>query len=106
MTINAGLSSQGGQNSGQKELAFISNVKKNERPNQLAVNYIHPVHHNFNMVFSIMIGIKTAVEATFDLPNLQVTQSDYTNKSQFSVTPYKTSNEEHVKKCVFFDYAP
>ena len=33
-----------------------------------APNYVHPFHHNFNMVLNIMLGIKKSVDSTFNLP--------------------------------------
>ena len=38
---------------------------------------IHPAHENFNMVFNIMLGIKKAVDSTFDIPLLNATDKDF-----------------------------
>ena len=67
---------------------------------------MHPAHHNFNMVFNIMLGIKMSVDATLDLPMFTITDKDYKFRCEFQVAPYKTENSDLVKACSFFDYAP
>ena len=69
-------------------------------------NFVHPAHHNFNMVFNIMLGIKMSVDSTLDLPMFTPTDKDYKIRCEFGVAPYKTENSDLVKACAFFDYAP
>ena len=67
---------------------------------------IHPAHENFNMVFNIMLGIKKAVDSTFDIPLLHATEKDFHLKCQYEIAPYRTDSGDSVKACTFFDYAP
>lgn len=58
------------------------------------------------MVFNIMLGIKMAVDATFDSPMFTPTDKDYKIRCELQVAPYKTETSDLVKACSFFDYAP
>lgn len=69
-------------------------------------NFVHPAHHNFNMVFNIMLGIKMSVDATLDYPMFTPTDKDYKIRCEFGVAPYKTDNSDSLKACAFYDYAP
>lgn len=51
--------------------------KVEEVPTAGAMSTIHPAHENFNMVFNIMLGIKKAVDSTFDIPLLHATDKDF-----------------------------
>ena len=58
------------------------------------------------MVFNIMLGIKMAVDATFDSPMYTPTDKDYQIRHELQVAPYKTADSDLVKACSFYDYAP
>lgn len=77
-----------------------------EIPNGTMMSTIHPAHENFNMVFNIMLGIKKAVDSTFDIPLLHATDKDFHLKCQYEIAPYRTDSGDSVKACTFFDYAP
>ena len=70
------------------------------------INYVHPAHQNFNMVFNIMLGIKKSVDATFQIPMYEPTDKDFKIRCKYEIAPYKTSTDDIVKACSFFDYAP
>ena len=83
-------------------------VSKSPKVTQHApnLNYVHPGHQSFNIVFNIMLGIKKSVDATFDIPLLQLTDKDYKIRCQYEIAPYRTEASDVVKACTFFDYAP
>jgi hypothetical protein len=62
-----------------KDKKSKSKKKKLEEPTGLpdGLATIHPAHENFNMVFNIMLGIKKAVDSTFDMPLLNATDKDF-----------------------------
>jgi len=41
------------------------------------MDFVHPFHKNFNLVFNIMVGIKKSVDATLDIPMYKPTDKDY-----------------------------
>jgi len=53
-----------------------------------------------------MLGIKKSVDATFDIPLLQLTDKDYNIRCKYEIAPYRTEASDVVKACTFFDYAP
>lgn len=77
-----------------------------ETPVASTMSTIHPAHENFNMVFNIMLGIKKAVDSTFDIPLLHATDKDFHLKCKYEIAPYRTDSGDSVKACTFFDYAP
>jgi hypothetical protein len=91
-----------------KDKKSKSKKKKQEEPSGLpdGLATIHPAHENFNMVFNIMLGIKKAVDSTFDMPLLNATDKDFHLKCQYEIAPYRTDSGDNVKACTFFDYAP
>ena len=70
------------------------------------MNFVHPFHHNFNMVFNIMVGIKKSVDATLDIPLVSTTDNDYKIRCKYEIAPYRTETKDAVKACSFYDYAP
>jgi 1-phosphatidylinositol-4-phosphate 5-kinase len=70
------------------------------------MDFVHPGHQNFNMVLNIMIGIKKSVDASLDIPMYQPSEKDYRIKCMYEIAPYRTSSEDTVKACTFYDYAP
>ena len=58
------------------------------------------------MVFNIMLGIKKSVDATFQIPMYQPTDKDFKIRCKYEIAPYKTSTDDILKACSFFDYAP
>ena len=70
------------------------------------MNFVHPGHQSFNMVFNIMLGIKKSVDSTLDIPLVQTTDKDFKIKCKYEIAPYRTESSDNVKACEFFDYAP
>ena len=58
------------------------------------------------MVFNIMLGIKKAVDSTYDLPMMQPTDKDFKIKCKYEIAPYQSESADVLKACTFFDYAP
>lgn len=53
-----------------------------------------------------MMGIKKAIDSTFDIPLIDVTEKEFNIKCRYELAPYRTSAEDNVKACTFYDYAP
>jgi len=62
----------------EKGIMRAFNQQDEEEKGEIA-NYqtIHFAHENFNMVLNIMLGIKKAVDATYEHPLLKITDKDF-----------------------------
>lgn len=67
---------------------------------------IHPAHENFNLVCNIMMGIKKAIDSTYDNPLLEITEKEYNIRCKYEIAPYRTNTSDNVKACTFYDYSP
>lgn len=92
------------KNGFNKVLKRKTQKKKSRVPDN--VNMIHPGHENFNQVFNIMLGVKKAVDAVLDVPLLEIQEKDFKIKCVYEIAPWRSSDDESLKACRFFDYAP
>ena len=58
------------------------------------------------MVCNIMLGIRKSVDATLTIPMYEPTEKDFNIRCKYEIAPYKTSTDDIVKACSFYDYAP
>ena len=58
------------------------------------------------MVCNIMLGIKKAIDSTFELPLIEVNDRDFKVKCQYELAPLRTDSTDIIKACTFLDYAP
>jgi hypothetical protein len=56
------------------------------------VKNINFAHENFNLVVNIMIGVKKAVDSTFDLA--QITKKEYKIKCKYEIAPFRTEAKD------------
>ena len=86
--------------------------KKNQILKERSVNLpdtvkrIHPGSENFNMVCNIMLGIKKAIDSTFELPLVEPNERDFRAKCEYQLAPLRTDPSDVIKACTFVDYAP
>jgi 1-phosphatidylinositol-4-phosphate 5-kinase len=70
------------------------------------VKNISFAHENFNLVFNIMLGIKKAIDSTFDFEMMNISDKDFKIKCKYEIAPFRTEQKDNVKACTFYDYAP
>lgn len=93
-----------------------SNIPKQNRRNKIlrnrdgtkpkSMSMVHPGHENFNLVFNIMLGVKKAIEAVIDFPMFEIQSKDFKIKCVYEIAPWRTTENDNLKACVFMDYAP
>ena len=64
--------------------AFNQTIEEEETAKYQTINF---AHENFNMVLNIMLGIKKAVDATYEHPLLKITNKDFRLRCQYEIAP-------------------
>ena len=52
------------------------------------------------------MGIKKAIDSTYDNPLLEITEKEYNIRCKYEIAPYRTNTSDNVKACTFYDYSP
>lgn len=70
-------------------------------------NAVHPIHHSWDMVVNIMLGIRMAIGRVMVGANRDLAPGDYTVKEKFTVVLPRPPTEKGAKEDLrFVDYAP